>query len=207
MSTRSFICIIALLLASTLAGLSLSGRAEAAYNQNNARSNHAKAGVAESGEGEALIDNMRTRIDQLEAHLKSLGMLSAQIDEELAAIDALQAEINSLSEQAAAQQESDAASADEQQGQIDEALRVFNEQVAPLLDSDVSQAVLSALDAASKDAAKMRGGVHVAAGDVNGDGIAEMSTSIDEIKDAAAELKKVVEKATSGLKDTLKTQV
>ncbi len=186
-------------------------------NQNEARSNKSRGGIraddgggGSSGESDAVIDNMRTRLDELEARLQALGLLASQVDQELAAIDALEDEIASLSEQARQAQEADAAAAEDMAAQYEEALRIFNEQVAPVLDPDVAQGVIAALDAASKDAAKMHssGGVTVASGDVNGDGLdSSISEALEEIRGVAAELKKVVEKATSGLKDTLKTQV
>lgn len=199
-------------------GLGYANSASAAEgNQNEARSNHSRGGVraddgggGSGGESDAIIDNMRTRLSELEARLQALGLLASQVDQELAAIDALEDEIASLSEQARQAQEADAAAAEDMAAQYDEALSIFNEQVAPVMDPVVAQTVIAALDGASKEAGKMRssGGVTVATGDVNGDGIdSSISEALEEIRGAAAELKKVVEKATSGLKDTLKTQV
>ncbi|MCC7477170.1 hypothetical protein IT575_01820 [bacterium] len=203
-----------------LAGGSLQSASAAEGNQNEARSNKSRGGIrADDGSGgggsggsagDAIIENMRTRINELEERLKNLGILSAQVDQELAAIDALQQEISSLSVQARDAAEAEAAAAEDLSAQYEEATRVFNEQVAPVLDPAVAQAVLAALDGASKEAGRMRssGGVTVASGDVNGDGLdSSVSEALDEIREAAADLKKVVEKATSGLKDTLKTQV
>lgn len=200
------------LLCSLGLNLTLAQGALAAFNQNSSRSNNAKAGVSDGGsETDAIIENMRARLNELEARLQTLGLLSAQIDQELAAIDALKGEISSLSEQARQAQDSESTAAEELLAQYEEAKRTFTDQIASYLDPEVSKAVIAALDGASKEAGQMRssGAVSVATGDVTGDGFdsSVLTEALDEIRGVADELKKVVEKASSGLKDTLKTQV
>jgi hypothetical protein len=126
-------------------------------------------------EMEAMLASLTTQMDALRARCEELNTKAAEADESLAA---------SSEESAAALAE------------IDEARRVFDEQVASVLDEATIAAVRQALESA--------GGIHVAAGDVNGDGFSVSDNTaplLEELAALSAQLASFSESLSSSKKE------
>jgi hypothetical protein len=168
--------------------------ASKAYNQNNARSNHARAGIAAQDELNSLSDQLA----QLEA-------LLASMNEQMAQAEALSSSIAAAGTSVTASVEADTDAQADARVAIEDAQRIFDEQVAAMLDETTASAVRSQLQGQLADldgAAAASPAFEALAASLE-----EITASIESTKQQMDELSKVVEKATSGLKDTLKTQV
>lgn len=190
-----------------LALLGHAAPAAAAYNQNSARSNHAKAGLAEGEGGSDSQAELDAKVAELNGKIDELDALLASIQEQAGQAAALKEEINTLNQEAIVLTGQVTKDRKDMLQWFDDRVRngrqVFDEQIAPLLDPEVVDSVHKSLDAAVQyQESDLKQGQPEGTDNLEnfgglGDNLAAMQSSVDAVKNEIASLKLSIKRAYS----------